>query len=95
MAGSSVEVSGFITWDIWASMYTRVLSNSGVAGLVDELWDIRGSRVDVVLLTNVWGCSRGEGAELVCGQDKAKPEGSSEGLARKLNDPTASCMLQK
>jgi hypothetical protein len=76
-------------------MYTRVLSNSGVAGLVEELWHIKGRRVDVVLLTNALGCSRGEGAELVCGHDKAKPEGSSEGWARKLNDPTASCMFRK
>lgn len=76
MMGSSVDVSGFITWDIWPSMYTLV-SEMSFSGL--DLGCRRVCSVDVVLLTKDSGFSNGEGAELFSGQARVKPAGSFEG----------------
>jgi len=100
--GSSVDVSGRITCDICASMYTRVSASSASPGPAASLCDaaaadgdIRRSSVAVVLLTKALGCCSGEGAELLRGQVSAKPAGSSDGSTRKLKDATPLWMFQK
>ncbi|KAJ6440179.1 LOW QUALITY PROTEIN: mitochondrial 54S ribosomal protein YmL6 [Purpureocillium lavendulum] len=56
---------------------------------------MRRSSVAVVLLTKALGCCSGDGAELVLGQERVKPAGSSEGLTRKLKEETPLWMFQK
>lgn len=93
MAGNSVDVSGESSCESWARTYTEVSLESDAfswdkfgACLVDSF--SLSSLVDSV--TNLSGFSSGEGPTLVFGHDILNPEGSSEGVIRKLNEDTAS-----